>query len=90
MSHLSPDQRDAFARDGYLLVPGGVGPGLLARLRGVIDLADGRSLQVTIYQDFFAAWAGELNGSLAYALATVLVWWLLLYALYRRGITIRI
>ncbi len=64
--------------------------GIVARLLGVIRLDDRRSLQLTLYQDLFVPWAGALNGSLAYALATVAVWWLLLYGLYRRGITIRI
>jgi predicted acyltransferase len=35
-------------------------------------------------------WAGELDGSLAFALATVLIWWLVLYGLYRRDWIIRL
>jgi len=64
--------------------------GIVARLLSVIRLADGRSLQLWIYQKLFVPWAGELDGSLGYALATVLVWWLLLYGLYRRGWIIRL
>ena len=64
--------------------------GLVARLLNVIRLDDGRSLQVWIYQELFVPWAGALDGSLAFALATVLLWWLVLYGLYRRGVIIRI
>jgi len=64
--------------------------GLVARLLNVVRAADGRSLHLWIYQDFFVPLAGRLDGSLAFALATVLVWWLVLYALYRRGWIIRI
>lgn len=64
--------------------------GIVARLTSVIRMADGRSLQLWLYEELFVPWAGEINGSLAFALATVLVWWLVLYCLYRRGIIIRI
>ena len=64
--------------------------GLVARLMNAIRLDDGRSLQVWIYQELFVPWAGALDGSLAFALATVLLWWLVLYGLYRRGWTLRI
>lgn len=64
--------------------------GLVARLLNVWKLADGRSLKQWIYQDLFVPWAGPLDGSLAFALASLLVWWLLLFGLYRRGWTIRL
>jgi len=64
--------------------------GLVARLLNVVRLADGRSLHLWLYQELFVPWAGEIDGSLAFALATVALWWLVLYALYRRGWTIRI
>lgn len=64
--------------------------GLAARLLNVIHVADGRSLHIWIYRDLFVPWAGELDGSLAFAVATVLLWWLVLYGLYRRGWIIRI
>ena len=64
--------------------------GIVARLLNVIRLSDGRSLQLWIYEDLFVPWAGDLNGSLAYALATVMVWWLVLFGLYKRGIVIRL
>ena len=59
--------------------------GIAARLLRVFRTADGRSVYQWIYDTLFAAWAGPLNGSLAFAVATVAVWWMVLYALYRRG-----
>jgi predicted acyltransferase len=38
-----------------------------------------------IYENLFAPWAGELNGSLLFALAVVALWWLVLYGMYRKG-----
>ncbi|MDX1576164.1 MAG: hypothetical protein R3285_08215, partial [Kiloniellales bacterium] len=64
--------------------------GLVARLLNVVHVADGRSLQLWIYQELFVPWAGQIDGSLAFALATVSLWWLVLYGLYRRGVIIRI
>ncbi len=43
-----------------------------------------------IYKNWFLPWAGPLNGSLAFALTTVLFWWLILYGMYRRGWAIKI
>jgi predicted acyltransferase len=64
--------------------------GLVARLLNVIRLADGRSLHLWLYQELFVPWAGTIDGSLAFALATVAVWWVILYGLYRRGWMFRI
>ncbi len=64
--------------------------GIVARLLSVVRMTDGRSLQLWIYEDLLVPWAGRLDGSLAFALATVLVWWQVLYGLYRRGWIIRI
>jgi len=43
-----------------------------------------------IYRHFFVPWAGELNGSLAYAVTYVLIWVALMAILYRKKILIRI
>ena len=59
--------------------------GIAARLLRALRTADGRSVYQWIYDTLFASWAGALNGSLAFAAATVVVWWIVLYALYRRG-----
>lgn len=37
-----------------------------------------------IYEHLFIPWAGALNGSLAFALVTVLFWWVVSYGMYRQ------
>jgi predicted acyltransferase len=37
-----------------------------------------------IYQNIFASWAGTFNGSLLFALATVLLWWAVAVLMYRQ------
>ncbi|OUL35615.1 DUF5009 domain-containing protein [Nostoc sp. T09] len=37
-----------------------------------------------IYQNVFASWAGTFNGSLLFALVTVLLWWLVAVIMYRQ------
>ncbi|GAB4199060.1 MAG: lpg1661 family Dot/Icm T4SS effector [Coleofasciculaceae cyanobacterium] len=39
---------------------------------------------IWIYNHFFLPWAGALNGSLLFALLTVLFWWGVLYLMYRK------
>ena len=48
------------------------------------------SMYNLIYQAAFASWAGPLNGSLAFAVATVLLWLAVLWAMHRRGIFIKV
>jgi len=43
-----------------------------------------------IYQHFFVPWAGEMNGSLAYAVTYVLIWVVLMAIFYRKKIFIKI
>jgi len=43
-----------------------------------------------VYEAGFASWAGPLNGSLAFALATVLFWFAVLWAMSARGIFIKV
>ncbi|MGF1493012.1 MAG: acyltransferase family protein [Microcoleaceae cyanobacterium] len=43
------------------------------------------SLKTWIYEQYFASWAGAMNGSLLFAVVTVLFWWLVAYLMYRRG-----
>jgi predicted acyltransferase len=59
--------------------------GIAARLLLALRAADGRSVYQWLYDVLFVPWAGSLNGSLAFAVMTVAVWWLALYGLYRRG-----
>lgn len=42
------------------------------------------SLKSWIYQNLFVSWAGEMNGSLAFAIANILIWWVVLYGMYRK------
>lgn len=37
-----------------------------------------------IYEHFFASWVGEMNGSLLFAIVTLLFWWLVVYGMYRK------
>jgi predicted acyltransferase len=48
------------------------------------------TLPVWIYQQLFVPWAGNLNGSLAYAVCYVLLWLVLMTPLYRKRIFIKI
>ena len=67
---------------------------LLAKLLVYVHITgpDGRSrvLQAVLFQTLFAAWAPPEAGSLAWALANVLLWWALMYALSRKGIRLTV
>jgi predicted acyltransferase len=64
---------------------------LLARLLVVVRLgAEGRPLQAVLFETLFASWASPVNASFAYALAYVLVWWFVMWVLYRRNIRLRV
>lgn len=68
--------------------------GLVAKtlLLTKVPAADGRmkSLYQLLYERLFASWAGPLPGSLAFALATLLFWWVAMLLLARRKIYITI
>ena len=69
-----------------------VGSGLMARVLARVEVGAGDgtvSLQRWLYERLFASWAGPLNGSLAYAIAFVLLWLLLMWPVYRAGWKIR-
>lgn len=70
-----------------------VGSGMLARLLFLIKVPAGEggiSLKHFIYSRLLVPWAGELNGSLAYAVLFILLWLGVLWVLYRRRIFIRV
>lgn len=67
-----------------------VASGIVARILLVGRTADGRSLYEWIYEALFASWAGPINGSLAFALATIAIWWVVFYGFYRRGWFLRL
>ena len=48
------------------------------------------SLKSWIYENIFVSWAGEMNGSFLFAIANILIWWALLYGMYRKGWFIKI
>jgi len=64
-----------------------VGTGLFARALNLLTVTgpDGapQPLKVLIYQRGFASWAGPLNGSLAFAVAFVLLWLVIMAVPYR-------
>jgi predicted acyltransferase len=68
-----------------------VASGLLARIMGIVRVgAEDISLKGWIYQNLFASWLGELNGSLGFAVSYILFWLALMWILYRRRIFIKI
>ena len=68
--------------------------GLCAKLFGLIKLtgADGKqvALHAVIYRNAFASWLAPLNASLAFAVCFVLVWFGLMWLLYRRGVFVKV
>ncbi|MFQ5605844.1 MAG: acyltransferase family protein [bacterium] len=68
--------------------------GLVARLTFLIKVSaeDGSSvsLKTWIYNHVFASWAGQLNGSLLFAVTNILFWFGLMAILYRKRIFIKI
>ncbi len=64
---------------------------LVARLFVLIRVgARGAPLHAVLFDRLFAPWATPVNASLAYALAYVLVWWGVMWALDRRGLRLRV
>ncbi|MDC0833274.1 N-acetylglucosamine related transporter NagX [Geitlerinema sp. FC II] len=64
-----------------------VGSGFLARILLYTSIDTGEepiALQAWIYQRLFQSWAGEFGGSIAYAIANVVLWGAIAYFLYRR------
>jgi len=66
--------------------------GLVTRLLVLVHVGgpDGPSLYGWIYQTLFRSWAGDYNGSLAFALAYVALWLAAMWPLHRRGIFIKV
>ncbi len=71
-----------------------VASGLLAKMlvRTQVGRPDGTvvSLYTWIYESVFLPWATPVNASLAFALATVAVWWVVLFVLDRKKIYIKV
>ncbi|NET62125.1 MAG: DUF1624 domain-containing protein [Symploca sp. SIO2E6] len=70
-----------------------VGSGIVARILHKTRIGTGDEASSTyawIYENIFQSWAGQLNGSLAFAIATVLLWWLILYIMYRKNLFFKV
>ena len=71
-----------------------VGSGLMVKLMEMIKIpmADGSrdSSQGWIFDHLFLSWASPVNASLAYAIAFVLVWLVLMWLLYRKNIFLKV
>lgn len=64
-----------------------VGSGVVGRIlvkTSVGSGKDGVATKTWIYDNLFSAWAGNMNGSLLFAITNLLLWWLVLYFMYRR------
>lgn len=70
-----------------------VGSGLMVKLMGLIKLPWGDrriSSQGWIFNKLFLTWASPINASLAYAIAFILFWLVLMWLLFRKRIYIRV
>jgi predicted acyltransferase len=71
-----------------------VGSGMMARLMASIIKVerDGQtvSLQKAIYDSAFASWLAPMNASLVYAVCFVLFWFVILAALYKRRVFLKV
>jgi predicted acyltransferase len=71
-----------------------VGSGIMARLiYSIFKVESGGeriSLQAWIYQTFYASWLAPKNASLLFAISFVLVWFAILWVLYRRRIFLKV
>jgi len=71
-----------------------VGSGLLARIFNLIKVSNAEgaqsSLKTAIYTGICRPLAGPTNGSLLYAIATLVLWWAILRILHQRQIFVKI
>ncbi|NJO47783.1 MAG: DUF1624 domain-containing protein [Oscillatoriales cyanobacterium RM2_1_1] len=70
-----------------------VASGFVARLlifTPIQSVPEPISLKTWIYQQGFASWAGEMNGSLLFAVVTVVIWWMVAFGLYLKGWFIKV
>lgn len=71
-----------------------LGSGLMARIVGGMIVWQGEtgrvSLQQFVYREVFSPWFSPKNASLLYAIAFVTLWYLILSALHKRGIVLKV
>jgi predicted acyltransferase len=64
---------------------------LMARLLSIVRVgAEGHSLQAVLFDHVFAPLASPVNASLAFAVTYVIVWWAIMWMLYRWNIRLRV
>jgi len=64
---------------------------LIAKLLFILRVgAGGPRVQSWLFAHLFAPWASPVNASLAYALAYVALWWVLMWGLDRSGLRLRV
>jgi predicted acyltransferase len=67
--------------------------GLVGRIIMLLQVGQGSgavNLKAFIYQAAFASWAGDMNGSLFFAIAYIFFWFLILLWMYKRKIFVKI
>jgi predicted acyltransferase len=65
-----------------------VASGIVVRILYYTQVGSGAEAPSTyrwLYETLFVPWAGALNGSLLFAIANILIWYVVLYGLYRKG-----
>ena len=71
-----------------------LGSGLMAKVMGSlwkVEMAGEMvSVQTVVYRSWFLTWLEPRDASLAFALSFVVLWWLLLEPLRRRGIILKV
>jgi predicted acyltransferase len=71
-----------------------VGSGVMARLIYSIFkvTSDGRRIpmETWLYQNLFLSWLEPINASLAFAVTFVMLWFVILYGLHKRGIILKV
>ena len=78
-----------FERMGLNAITAFVGSGLLARVLVMIEVGDG-TLKSSAYDALVRSGLAPINASLAFALGTVVLWMLILWAMERAGIRLRV
>lgn len=66
-----------------------VASGLVAKLLGIVKIA-GTPLQKLLHEALFASWLAPKDASLAYAVANIACWYLVLLWMDRRGLHLKV
>jgi predicted acyltransferase len=70
-----------------------VASGFVARIliyTHIGNSVDAPTTKTWIYENGFQSWAGSFNGSLLFAVTTVVLWWLISYGMYRKGYFLKV